>query len=78
MLGEQLKSRTAVIRAGAREAICLGYQILNCSFGCGTMEQVLQYKDWIDEAHLHNVHVVATCNNFVSSKPECPVTFPPS
>lgn len=75
VLGEQLKSRTAVIRAGAREAIRLGYHVLNCSFGCSVMEQVLQYKDWVDEAYLHNVHVVAACNNFDSSKPEWPGYF---
>lgn len=75
VLGEQLKSRTAIIRAGARQAIRLGYHILNCSFGCGVLDHVLQYKDWIDEAYLHNVHVVAACNNFDSSKPEWPGYF---
>ena len=52
VLGEGLRSRTAIIREGVRQAIDSGYHILNCSFGCGREDHVLQYKDWIDEAYL--------------------------
>src|SRR5262249_39306383 len=35
VLGEQLRSRSAIIREGVRQALDRGYQVLNCSFGCG-------------------------------------------
>lgn len=76
VLGGQLDSRTAIIREGARLAIERGYHILNCSFGCGLMEHVLQYKSWVDEAYLRGIHVVAACNNFDFAKTEWPAYFP--
>lgn len=75
VLGEQLRSRTALIRAGARLALDRGYHILNCAFGCGLPNHVLDYKNWVDEAYLKNVHVVAACNNFDWTKPEWPGHF---
>lgn len=52
VLNETLGSRTAIIREGVRQAIDRGYHILNCSFGCGLEQHILQYKEWIDEALL--------------------------
>jgi subtilisin len=76
VLGERLSSRTVIIREGVRQAIDRGYHILNCSFGCGVKEQVLQYKDWIDEAYLKGIHIVAACNNIDFTVPEWPGNFP--
>ena len=76
VLGEQLRSRTAIIREGVRQALDRGYHILNCSFGCGREDQVLFYKDWIDEAYVKGRHVVAACNNFDFTKREWPGYFP--
>ena len=76
VLGERLNSRTAIIREGVRQAIDRGYHILNCSFGCGVKEHVLQYKDWIDEAYLQGIHIVAACNNIDFTVPEWPGYFP--
>lgn len=76
VLGEQLRSRTALIAEAARQAISRGYQILNCSFGCGREDHVLQYKDWVDEAYLRGRHIVAACNNFQFSRREWPGHFP--
>lgn len=76
VLGAQLRSRTAIIREGARQALDRGYHILNCSFGCGREDHVLQYKDWIDEAYLKQRHLVAACNNFDFTKREWPGHFP--
>jgi subtilisin len=75
VLGENLRSRTAIIREGARVAIERRYHILNCSFGCGVPEHVLHYKSWIDEAYVRNIHVVAACNNLDSTRPEWPGHF---
>lgn len=76
VLGENLASRTVIIREGVRQAIDRGYHILNCSFGCGLPEHILQYKDWIDEAYLKGIHIVASCNNYDFTKPEWPGYFP--
>ena len=76
VLGEGLRSRTAIIREGVRQAIDSGYHILNCSFGCGREDHVLQYKDWIDEAYLKGRHVVAACNNSDFTRREWPGHFP--
>lgn len=76
VLGANLSSRTAIIREGVRQAIDRGYKVLNCSFGCGLVDHVLQYKDWIDEAYLKNIHVVSACNNFDFTTPEWPGYFP--
>jgi subtilisin len=76
VLGERLNSRTAIIREGVRQAIDRGYHILNCSFGCGVKEHILQYKDWIDEAYLKGIHIVAACNNIDFTVPEWPGYFP--
>jgi subtilisin family serine protease len=76
VLGEQLRSRTLIIREGVRLALERGYQILNCSFGCGREDHVLHYKDWIDEAYLRGRHIVAACNNQDFMKREWPGHFP--
>lgn len=76
VLGEQLRSRTAIIREGVRQALERGYHVLNCSFGCGREDQVLQYKDWIDEAYIKGRHIVAACNNHDFMKREWPGHFP--
>ena len=76
VLGEQLRSRTAIIREGARQALERGYHILNCSFGCGREDHVLQYKDWVDEAYVRGRHIVAACNNYDFRKREWPGYFP--
>ncbi len=76
IFGSQLRSRTAVICEAARVALDRGYHILNCSFGCGREDQVLRYKDWIDEAYIRGRHIVAACNNLDFSKREWPGHFP--
>jgi subtilisin family serine protease len=76
VLSEQLRSRTLIIREGARQALKRGYHILNCSFGCGREDHVLQYKDWIDGAYLRGRHIVASCNNEDYLKREWPGYFP--
>jgi subtilisin family serine protease len=76
VLGEHLRSRTAIICEGAREALERGYHILHCSFGCSREDQVLQYKDWIDEAYVKGRHIVAACNNYDYMKREWPGHFP--
>jgi subtilisin family serine protease len=76
VLGERLASRTVIIREGVRQALDKGYHILNCSFGCGVKEQIFEYKDWIDEAYLKGIHVVAACNNIDFTIPEWPGYFP--
>jgi len=76
VLGQELRSRTAIICEGARQALERGYHILNCSFGCTREDQVLQYKNWIDEAYLRGRHIVAACNNYDFLKREWPGHFP--
>jgi subtilisin len=76
VLGENLRSRSQIIREGVRQALERGYDILNCSFGCGREDQVLLYKDWIDEAYLLHRHIVASCNNQNFMKREWPGHFP--
>ena len=76
VLGENLGSRTVIIREGVRQAIDRGYHILNCSFGCGLSEHIFQYKEWIDEAYLKGIHVVSACNNYDFTTPEWPGYFP--
>ncbi len=76
VLGENLGSRTVIIREGVRQAIDRGYHILNCSFGCGLSEHIFQYKEWIDEAYLKGIHIVAACNNYDFTTPEWPGYFP--
>lgn len=76
VLGTNLRSRTAVIREGVRQALDRGYQILNCSFGCTREDHVLPYKDWIDEAYLRGRHIVAACNNVDFTQREWPGHFP--
>lgn len=76
VLGEQLRSRTLIIREGVRLALERGYHILNCSFGCAREDHVLLYKDWIDEAYLRGCHIVAACNNQDFMKREWPGHFP--
>jgi subtilisin family serine protease len=76
VLGQQLRSRTQIIREGVRLALERGYHILNCSFGCGREDHVLHYKDWIDEAYVRGCHIVAACNNQDFMKREWPGHFP--
>ena len=68
-------SRSAIVCEAVRQAMDNGYQIINCSFGCGVLDQVLDYKAWVDEAYLRGTHVVAACNNFDFLRPEWPGFF---
>ena len=77
VLNGDLRSRTAIIREGVRQALDRGYDILNCSFGCpGSVQFIMQYKEWVDEAYLKGIHLVAACNNEDFSMPEWPGYFP--
>jgi subtilisin len=76
VLGEHLRSRSVIIREGVRQALDGDYQILNCSFGCAREDQVLLYKEWIDEAYVRDRHIVAACNNTDFTKTEWPGHFP--
>lgn len=75
VLGRDNSSRTAIIGRAVQEALDRGYQVLNCSFGCGDQTHVLQYKGWVDEAYLKGAHIVAACNNEDFSRPEWPACF---
>lgn len=68
-------SRSAIVCEAVRQALDHGYHIVNCSFGCGVLDQVLDYKTWVDEAYLRGVHVVAACNNVDYTTPEWPGYF---
>lgn len=69
-------SRTAVIREGVRQAMQRGYNIINCSFGCKSgLKTIMLYKEWVDEAWLRGIHVVAACNNYNLYEPEWPGHF---
>jgi Subtilase family len=59
VLGSSLSARTAQVSVAARKCLALGYQILNCSFGCGISGHLPLYKEWVDNALLAGVHVVA-------------------
>ena len=59
VLGPSLSARTAQVALAARKAMALGYQILNCSFACPLGGHLPVYKEWLDEAFLKGVHVVA-------------------
>jgi subtilisin family serine protease len=77
VLNERLGGKTEAIREGVRQAFDRGYQILNCSFGCrGDARYVMHYKEWVDEAYLHGIHIVAASNNFDYGIPEWPAHFP--
>ena len=76
VLSAELKGKSAVIAAGANQAIKLGYDILNCSLGCGKRDHVFAYKAWVDDAFVAGRHVVAACNNQYYAKEEWPAYFP--
>ena len=69
------QSQSEMICFGARIAMERGYHILNCSFGARLKSQVLMFKDWVDDAYLAGIHVVAACNNEDFRKPEWPGDF---
>jgi subtilisin len=69
------QSQSELICFGARVAMERGYHILNCSFGARMKSQVLMFKDWVDDAYLAGIHVVAACNNDDFRKPEWPGDF---
>jgi subtilisin len=73
VLGPNLSARTAQVALAARKAIALGYQVLNCSFACGIGGHLPIYKDWLDEAFLAGVHVVAASGSHL--QPEWPAHF---
>lgn len=75
VLGGSIESKTSIVLEGARQAIELGYHVVNCSLGCTIAEHVLKYKSWVDEAYLRGVHVVAACNNHDFSRQEWPAHF---
>ena len=76
-LDSQNHSRNFVIAECARQAIERGYHIINCSFGSrGLPKYVMDFKEWVDAAHVAGVHVVAACSNVSASTREWPAHFP--
>jgi subtilisin len=75
VLGENLRSRSLIIHEGVRLALEKGYHILNCSFGCSRDDQVLLYKQWVDQAYICGRHIVAASNNQDFSRCEWPGHF---
>ncbi len=75
VLGNQLRSRTKLIERAAHWAFEHGYHAVNCSFGCRVEQLVLQYKNWVDQAYLRGVHVVAASNNIDYRFQEWPAHF---
>ena len=70
-------ARSFVIAECVNQAIARGYQIINCSFGCrGLPRYVMDYKEWVDEAYLKGVQVVAACSNIAGGIREWPAYFP--
>src|SRR5436190_18795609 len=55
VLGENLGSRTVIIREGVRQAIDKGYHVLNCSFARGLSQHIFQYKERIDEVYATDI-----------------------
>lgn len=76
VLGTNNKARDAGICEGVRVAVERGYRILNCSFGSRSVQKLAMYKEWIDEAYLKGIHIVAACNNDYYNLTEWPGHFP--
>jgi subtilisin family serine protease len=68
VLGSSLSARTAQVAVAARVSIAMGYKILNCSFGCGISGHLPIYKEWVDNALLSGIHVVAASGSPESSE----------
>lgn len=70
-------ARSFVISECVSQAIARGYEVINCSFGCrGLARYVMDYKEWVDQAYLAGVQVVAACSNVNSAIREWPAYFP--
>lgn len=70
-------ARSFVIAECVNQAISRGYHIINCSFGCrGLARYVMDYKEWVDQAYLAGVQVVAACSNLDAGIREWPSHFP--
>lgn len=73
----QVAGKAALLGAAVDHAISEGYNVINCSFGTPARSLIFKYfKNWIDEAYLHDVHVVTACNNANYARPEWPAYFP--
>jgi subtilisin family serine protease len=71
------RSRSFLVAECVRQAIARGYQVINCSFGCrGLARHVMDYKEWIDEAYVAGIHIVAAGSNLGDSTREWPAHFP--
>ncbi len=76
-LDTHIRSRGFVIAEAVHLAIARGYQVINCSFGCrGLPKYVMEYKDWVDQAYLQGVQIVAACSNLEPGIREWPSFFP--
>ncbi|MDF1826129.1 MAG: S8 family serine peptidase [Verrucomicrobiales bacterium] len=70
-------ARSFVIAECVNQAISRGYQVINCSFGCrGLARYAMDYKEWVDEAYLAGVQVVAASSNVNAAIREWPAYFP--
>ena len=70
-------ARSFVIAECVNQAIARGYDVINCSFGCrGLARYVMDYKEWVDDAFLAGVQVVAACSNVDAGIREWPAYFP--
>lgn len=71
------RARSTHVSEAAFEAMRRGYDILHCSIGCpGESRYLPLYKEWIDEAYVRGVHVVAAASNEDPELREWPSHFP--
>ncbi len=75
-LDHRNQARSQAIAACARQAIARGYEVINCSFGCRGLDRYVGiYKEWVDEAFLAGVTVVAAGSNIDEDRREWPSHF---
>lgn len=75
VLGSDLTGTSEAVRVAAHHAIAKDYDVINISIGCERVDHVLKYKEWVDEAYLCGVHLVAAANHTSYRRVEWPGHF---
>jgi hypothetical protein len=76
ILGQDLRAGTDQVRFALGWALDQGFDLINCSFGSSSRQDLPEFKTLVDQAYCRNTWIVAASSNLDPALEEYPGAFP--
>jgi subtilisin family serine protease len=76
ILGQDLRAGTGLVRFALAWALDQGFDLVNCSFGSASPQDLPHFKRLVDRAFCRNTWIVAASSNVDPAQEEYPGAFP--